>query len=55
MYKNAPTSFLDVQEMTSWLYFQHHFDVYLVGEKFPLPQKEEGDEADKEASASSSS
>lgn len=41
LYKNAPPSFLDVEDMTSWLYFQKHFDAYLAGETFPLPQPEE--------------
>ncbi|NJM72568.1 MAG: DUF1838 domain-containing protein [Scytonema sp. RU_4_4] len=41
LYKNAPTSFLDVEDMTSWLYFQQHFDAYLAGETFPLPEGEE--------------
>lgn len=41
LYKNAPPSFLDVEDMTSWLYFQKHFDAYLAGEIFPLPQPEE--------------
>jgi Protein of unknown function (DUF1838) len=37
LYKNAPKSFLDEEDMTSWLYFQRHFDAYLAGEIFPLP------------------
>jgi hypothetical protein len=41
LYKNAPPSFLDVEDMTSWLYFQKYFDAYLAGEQFPLPQSEE--------------
>jgi hypothetical protein len=41
LYKNAPQSFLDVEDMTSWLYFQKHFDAYLAGETFPLAQPEE--------------
>jgi hypothetical protein len=40
LYKNAPPSFLDVEDVTSWLYFQKHFDAYLAGETFPLPQSE---------------
>jgi hypothetical protein len=40
LYKDAPPSFLDVEDMTSWLYFQKHFDAYLAGETFPLPQTE---------------
>ncbi|PSB07650.1 hypothetical protein C7B76_27680 [filamentous cyanobacterium CCP2] len=41
LYKNAPKSYLDVEDVTSWLYFQKHFDAYLAGETFPLPQSEE--------------
>lgn len=41
LYKNAPKSFLDVEDMTSWLYFQQHFDAYLAAETFPLPEAEE--------------
>ncbi len=37
LYKNAPESYLDGEDMTSWLYFQRHFDAYLAGEVFPLP------------------
>ncbi|MBW4562778.1 MAG: DUF1838 domain-containing protein [Mojavia pulchra JT2-VF2] len=41
LYKNAPKSLLDVEDMTSWLYFQQNFDAYLAGETFPLPAAEE--------------
>jgi hypothetical protein len=41
LYKNAPFCFLDVEDVTSWLYFQQHFDAYLSGETFPMPQPEE--------------
>ncbi|MGJ5675549.1 MAG: DUF1838 domain-containing protein [Nostochopsis sp.] len=41
LYKNAPKSFLDVEDMTSWLYFQQHFAAYLASERFPLPAAEE--------------
>jgi hypothetical protein len=41
LYKNAPKSFLDVEDMTSWLYFQQNLDAYLAGERFPLPAVEE--------------
>lgn len=37
LYKDAPKSFLDGEDMTSWLYFQQHFQEYLAGEVFPLP------------------
>ncbi|RDH51883.1 hypothetical protein CBF18_04100, partial [Mastigocladus laminosus WC112] len=41
LYKKAPKSFLDVEDMTSWLYFQQNLDAYLAGERFPLPAAEE--------------
>ncbi|MBW4643839.1 MAG: DUF1838 domain-containing protein [Goleter apudmare HA4340-LM2] len=41
LYKNAPRSFLDGEDMTSWLYFQQHFDAYLAGETFPIPASDE--------------
>jgi hypothetical protein len=41
LYKNAPPSYLDVEDSTSWLYFQKYFDAYLAGETFPLPRPEE--------------
>jgi Protein of unknown function (DUF1838) len=41
MYRKAPNSFLDGEDMTSWLYFQKHFQAYLDGEIFPLPEAEE--------------
>ncbi|PSB00647.1 DUF1838 domain-containing protein, partial [Merismopedia glauca] len=31
LYKNAPKSFSDGEDITSWLYFQKHFDAYLAG------------------------
>lgn len=37
LYKNAPDVFLEGEDMTSWLYFQQHFEAYLAGETFPLP------------------
>ncbi|HEY9826260.1 MAG TPA: DUF1838 domain-containing protein [Stenomitos sp.] len=42
LYKTAPQSLLDDADMTSWLYFQKHFDTYLRGERFPLPEAGEG-------------
>lgn len=36
LYKNAPKSFKEGEDMTSWLYFQKYFDAYLAGERFPL-------------------
>ncbi|WP_414544391.1 DUF1838 domain-containing protein [Nostoc sp. CCY0012] len=41
LYKQAPTAFLDGEDMTSWLYFQKHFPAYLAGDIFPLPEKQE--------------
>ena len=41
LYKNAPKSFLDGEDTTSWVYFQKNFDAYLAGATFPLPQAEE--------------
>ena len=41
LYRQAPTRYLDGEDMTSWLYFQKHFQSYLTGEVFPLPVAEE--------------
>jgi Protein of unknown function (DUF1838) len=41
LYKQAPKAFSDGEDMTSWLYFQQHFDAYLAGDIFPLPEAEE--------------
>lgn len=37
LYRNAPETLLDTEDMTSWLYFQQHFDAYLAGATFPIP------------------
>jgi len=37
LYRNAPEVLLDTEDMTSWLYFQQHFDAYLAREAFPIP------------------
>ncbi|MCU0550180.1 MAG: DUF1838 domain-containing protein [Leptolyngbya sp. Prado105] len=37
LYRDAPEALLDMEDMTSWLYFQQNFDAYLAGEVFPLP------------------
>lgn len=37
LYRQAPHRKLDQEDMTSWLYFQQHFEAYLRGEVFPLP------------------
>ena len=44
LYKEAPKAFLDVEDMTSWLSFQIHFEDYLAGKTFPLPAKSEDEE-----------
>ncbi|MEB3216448.1 MAG: DUF1838 domain-containing protein [Nostocales cyanobacterium 94392] len=41
LYKNAPKSFKEGEDMTSWLYFQKYFDAYLAGERFPLTVEED--------------
>jgi len=41
LYKNAPKSFQEGEDMTSWLYFEKNFDAYLAGERFPLSVAEE--------------
>jgi len=38
LYRQAPEHKLEQEDMTSWLYFQQHFDAYLRGEIFPLPE-----------------
>ena len=40
LYKNAAKAPLD-EDMTSWIYFQKHFEAYLAGERFPIPQAED--------------
>ncbi|WGV24751.1 DUF1838 domain-containing protein [Halotia branconii] len=42
LYKQAPKAYIEEgEDMTSWLYFQKHFQAYLAGEIFPLPVAEE--------------
>ncbi|OKH46981.1 hypothetical protein NIES2101_24345 [Calothrix sp. HK-06] len=41
LFKKAPKFHEDVQNMTSWLYFQEHFEAYLAGERFPIFAAEE--------------
>ena len=41
LYKQAPPALLDVEDVTSWMYFKQNFDSYLAGKTFPLPQSEE--------------
>ncbi|MBO3461257.1 DUF1838 domain-containing protein [Aetokthonos hydrillicola Thurmond2011] len=38
LYRNAPESLLDLEDMTSWLYFQNNFEAYLAGHTFPLEE-----------------
>lgn len=37
LYRQAPEALMGGEDMTSWLYFQEHFDAYLAGETFPIP------------------
>ncbi len=41
LYKNAPKSLLDQEDMTSWIYFKQHFEAYLSGDDFPVSEPEE--------------
>ncbi|MBH8576251.1 DUF1838 domain-containing protein [Nostocaceae cyanobacterium CENA369] len=41
LYKQAPKAYLEGEDMTSWLYFQKHFQAYLAGEIFPIPETED--------------
>jgi len=38
VYKNAPASIIDKEDMTSWTYFKQHFEAYLSGDTFPVPE-----------------
>jgi hypothetical protein len=38
IYKEAPNRFLKVKNETSWTYFHKHFDKYLQGVQFPIPE-----------------
>jgi hypothetical protein len=40
VYKNAPASIIDKEDMTSWTYFKQHFEAYLSGDTFPVPEAE---------------
>ncbi len=35
-YAQAPTTYREGADMTSWLYFQQHFEAYLAGATFPI-------------------
>ncbi len=41
LYKDAAKSSLDQEDMTSWIYFKKHFESYLAGEQFPIPDGDE--------------
>lgn len=41
LYKNAPESLSEDKDMTSWNYFKKHFEAYLSGSDFPIPEPEE--------------
>lgn len=41
LYKNAPESSQDDEDFTSWTYFKEHFEEYLRGDVFPVPESEE--------------
>ena len=36
-YRHAPNARIDSENITSWRYFKRHFDAYLAGKEFPLP------------------
>jgi hypothetical protein len=38
VYKNAPASIIDKEDMTSWTYFKRHFEAYLSGDTFPVAE-----------------
>lgn len=38
VYKKAPRCFLATENETSWTYFRKHFDEYLQGAEFPIPE-----------------
>ncbi len=41
LYKNAPKTLLDREDMTSWTYFKQHFESYLAGDTFPVLETDE--------------
>lgn len=41
LYKNAPQALLDKEDLTSWTYFKKHFEAYLAGDTFPVPEPEQ--------------
>ena len=38
-YRHAPTSYTQKTNMTSWRYFEEHFDAYLQGDPFPINER----------------
>ena len=36
-YREAPNAAMDTENLTSWRYFKRHFEDYLAGKRFPLP------------------
>lgn len=41
IYRSAPKCFLDTKNVTSWTYFQKHYNQYLQGAQFPVPEKKD--------------
>ena len=41
LFQHAPDCPLDTRSETSWTYFMKHFDAFLAGEEFPVPQSRE--------------
>ena len=41
IYRHAPQAELDCDNVTSWTYFRNHFEDYLAGAEFPIPQTDE--------------
>jgi hypothetical protein len=37
VYRHAPEVRIEGENVTSWRYFKRHFDAYLAGKEFPLP------------------
>lgn len=38
LYKTAPEHYIDRKDVTSWTYFQQHFEAYLRSETFPIQE-----------------
>jgi hypothetical protein len=38
IYRDAPPAKVDSGSITSWKYFQRHFEAYLAGERFPIAE-----------------